>query len=116
MEDCTAITVVDDPEGSRVRVEPISPGRAFLLGAPLDLNRAGIRELTLLPGVGPATARKIAAERMVRGPFGSPEDLRRVRGIPVRVLEGIRPLVTAQGGKDLREIRDSRHEIRSRVE
>jgi competence protein ComEA len=72
----------------------MSPGKAFLLGEPLDLNRAGLWDLTLLPGVGPVTARKIIADRKARGPFGVPQDLARIPGIPARTLKKIMPLVT----------------------
>lgn len=43
------------------------------LGGKLDLNRAGVTELDLVPGVGPATARALVAARQASGPFATVE-------------------------------------------
>ena len=53
-------------------------------GVPVDLNTAGQAELETLPGVGPATARRILEERARRGGFTSVRDLLRVPGIGER--------------------------------
>ena len=58
----------------------------------VDLNRATEKQLTSLPGVGPATARKIIAGR----PYGSVEELARA-GVPAKTIRAIAPLVTAAG-------------------
>ncbi len=56
-----------------------------LFGMPVDPNLADSVTLETLPGIGPARARAIVAERAVR-PFTSLADLRRVHGLgPVRV-------------------------------
>jgi hypothetical protein len=56
-----------------------------LFGLPIDPNRADSATLETLPGIGPARARAIVAER-ARRPFASPRDLRRVHGLgPVRI-------------------------------
>ena len=52
--------------------------------APIDLNTAGQAELEMLPGVGPATARRILDERSRQGGFTSVRDLLRVPGIGER--------------------------------
>ena len=44
----------------------------------VDVNRAGVEELTRLPGVGPAAAARIVADRERHGPFAAPADLERV--------------------------------------
>jgi competence protein ComEA len=63
------------------------------LGRPVDLNRATADDLAAVPGIGPGLAGEVVREREERGPFGSPDSLRRVRGIgPVR-LERARPWV-----------------------
>ena len=57
--------------------------------AKVDLNMATEKELERLPGVGPATARKIIAGR----PYTSPADLARA-GVSKRQIDQITPLVT----------------------
>lgn len=57
----------------------------------LDINSAEAAELRLLPGVGKTLAERIIASRQTEGSFGSPDDLRRVRGIGPRTLERIKP-------------------------
>ena len=49
--------------------------------AVLNVNRATAVELEALPGIGPALARRIVADREARGPFATVEALDRVPGI-----------------------------------
>jgi len=58
---------------------------------PLDVNLASAAELERLPGVGPALAARIVDVRAREGPFGSVDDLRRVRGVGGATLERLRP-------------------------
>jgi competence ComEA-like helix-hairpin-helix protein len=60
---------------------------------PLDLNAATIEQLEELPGIGPGTAKAIAAFREKSGPFRRVEDLLAIRGITKQRLEKIRPYV-----------------------
>ena len=60
----------------------------------VDVNVADAQALAALPGVGPALAGRIVAERAARGPFASADDLLRVPGIGAGRLERIRPFVT----------------------
>lgn len=60
---------------------------------PIDVNRATAEALDALPGVGPATAAAIVREREANGPFRSPDDLERVRGIGPAKLATLRDLV-----------------------
>jgi competence protein ComEA len=53
----------------------------FLLGRPLDPNRASARELAFVPGLTPRLAAAVVAERSRGGPFRSVGDLLRVHGI-----------------------------------
>jgi competence protein ComEA len=56
----------------------------------LDLNKASAEELAdTLPGVGPATAKKIVDGR----PYTTVDDLAKA-GVSAKVIDGIRPLVT----------------------
>jgi len=65
-------------------------------GAPtvVDVNTASAVELEALPGVGPATATAIVAERDRNGPFLSVDDLDRVPGIGPTKIEALRELVS----------------------
>ncbi|MDF3053644.1 MAG: Helix-hairpin-helix DNA-binding class 1 [Geminicoccaceae bacterium] len=49
--------------------------------AVLNVNRATAVELEALPGIGPALARRIVADREARGPFATVQALDRVPGI-----------------------------------
>lgn len=59
-------------------------------GAPVRVNTAGEEELQTLPGIGPATARAIIDDRIRNGPYRTPDDLARVRGIGPRTVERLR--------------------------
>jgi DNA uptake protein ComE-like DNA-binding protein len=61
--------------------------------AKVDLNAASEKELEGLPGVGPATAKKIMAGR----PYGSVADLSKA-GVPAKTIEKITPLVSVGAG------------------
>ncbi len=65
---------------------PLRGAAPLLFGEPIDLARADPRTLEVLPGIGPARAAAIVAER-TRRPFTSVADLTRVRGIGPRTIE-----------------------------
>lgn len=77
------------------------PGSGFSPGATapgtdrtlVNVNRAQIKELEQITGIGPALAARIVATRRRLGPFEGPEDLLRVPGIGPAVLRRIRPQV-----------------------
>ncbi len=58
-------------------------------GGLVNVNTASLELLTTLPGIGPAKAAAIIAER----PFNSVEELERVPGIGPKTMETVRPLV-----------------------
>jgi competence protein ComEA len=70
------------------------PGAAS--GGKVDLNTATVADLDTLPGVGPATAAKIIADRDENGPFRSPEDLMRVPGIGAKRFDALKDLVSVR--------------------
>lgn len=59
----------------------------------VDVNRADWPELTLLPNIGEALARRIVESREQDGPFRTSADLARVRGIGPKKLAEIRPFL-----------------------
>ncbi|MBN1265603.1 MAG: ComEA family DNA-binding protein [Anaerolineales bacterium] len=60
----------------------------------VNLNLAEAPELERLPGIGPATAKKIVEFRDLHGPFIEIDDLLQVSGIGEAKLEQIRDMVT----------------------
>ncbi|MFH1765007.1 MAG: helix-hairpin-helix domain-containing protein [Gemmatimonadota bacterium] len=68
-----------------------------LPGTRVDLNRASSEELQSLPGIGPALAQRILDSRRQDGPFQTPDDLLRVRGVGPATLARIRALVVPGG-------------------
>ncbi|HEX7079062.1 MAG TPA: helix-hairpin-helix domain-containing protein [Candidatus Eisenbacteria bacterium] len=69
------------PEGARFPA---------LRPASIDVDRADPAALVRLPGIGPAIAARIVADRASRGPFGGPDGLLRVPGIGRKTLAKIR--------------------------
>jgi|SRR5665213_893483 len=63
-------------------------------GGPVDLDRAQEWEILALPKIGPALAHRIAANRDSLGPFGSLDELRRVKGVGPALVDVIAPYVT----------------------
>jgi competence protein ComEA len=60
----------------------------------VDINRASLRELNLIPGIGPKSAEAIVAYRSSAGGFTDVEELTRIPGIKDGKLRAIRPYVT----------------------
>lgn len=72
-------------------------GRSPTAGPPgaavVDLNRASVKELEALPGIGPTRATAIVRWRGEHGSFETVEDLLEVPGIGPATLERLRALV-----------------------
>ena len=65
--------------------------RPLASGERIDLDRADASDLARLPRIGPAVAARIVTDREQRGPFGSLQELGRVPGVGLALLEAIRP-------------------------
>lgn len=59
-------------------------------GSGIDPSTAGLSALRTLPGVGPVLAARIIEDRTRNGPYRTPRDLLRVKGIGEATLERIR--------------------------
>jgi len=59
-------------------------------GPRVSLNTASEAELLQLPGIGPALARAIVADREARGPYRTIEELQRVRGVGAATLRALK--------------------------
>jgi competence ComEA-like helix-hairpin-helix protein len=103
---CRGISLPDHLRaGDLVRLEPGDdrcglrsverlPGPARMVcGVGIDLNRDPVRDIELLPGIGPQKSRAIVESRRADGPFESLDDLARVKGIGEKTVERIRPWV-----------------------
>jgi competence protein ComEA len=62
-------------------------------GGKVDINTATAEQLDALPGVGPATAAKIIADRSANGPFRNVDDLMRVPGIGPSKFDALKDLI-----------------------
>jgi competence protein ComEA len=72
-------------------------------GGTVNVNTATVQELQLLPRVGPALAQRILEFREKNGPFKSPEELMRVKGIGEKSFALLKPYVTTSGPTTLKE-------------
>lgn len=87
--------VVGDTRAGAAREE-----RPADIAVRIDINSAGAKELELLPGIGPALAERIIAERERGGPFKRVDDLVRVNGIGPRTVERLRGRAGVSGNED----------------
>lgn len=62
----------------------------------INIQTASVEELQRLPGIGPAKAEAIVAQR-TRAPFRRIEDILRVRGIGRATFRRLRPYLTISG-------------------
>jgi competence ComEA-like helix-hairpin-helix protein len=84
-----------DPRAQRDLAEALS--RPLAADERVDADRATVRELQRLPGVGPALAGRIVADRESRGAFGQIAALDRVAGIGPATLARLAPHLTFSG-------------------
>jgi len=77
-------------------------GRATTLGTPqpiarIDFDVAPVGDIERLPGIGPALARRIAADRDARGTFGCLAALDSIKGVGPALLGRLDSLVVFSG-------------------
>lgn len=88
----------DSGQGKPSRRKGAEPhtGPGYINGK-LDLDVATAAQIDSLPGVPPTMAKRIAADRMRRGPFLSLDGLRRVSGVGPALAKHLDSLVTFSG-------------------
>lgn len=67
----------------------------------VNINTANAKQLKLLQGIGAKKAEAIVEYR-TKAPFGSVEELVKVKGIGQKLLEKLRPQLTVQGETTLK--------------
>jgi len=104
-ENASQVTVLAPPE--RTPSAPVRRAKSLLapqaprpVRFPLDLNKAPLRDLLELPGIGEKLAERIVKYRKDHGRFQSIEDLRKVKGIGKKRMERLRPLVMTTAAHD----------------
>ncbi len=89
---------LQDGEDVRVPVIRPAPGPGTVISGMnaglIDVNTASAIELDTLPGIGPALADAIIEYRTDHGPFGAVDELARVPGISVRMVDAMRDQIT----------------------
>lgn len=63
----------------------------------ININVATAEQLQILPGIGPGLSQRIVADRKRNGPFRSPEDILRVKGIGQKTYEKFQALISTGG-------------------
>lgn len=71
----------ESPNEVRINLGTMEARKLLVFSIPLDLNRASVEDLCLIPGIGQSLAREIVAYRERRRAFRSVEELRHVKGV-----------------------------------
>lgn len=75
--------------------------KSTVLEGKLNVNTASAEQLTMLPGIGKATAKNIMDYRTQNGNFKAVDDLLKVKGIGDKTLEKIKSYVILDGESTL---------------
>jgi len=95
VENRTKVLVIEQHGGrSEVRLKPMSSATLLGLGQRMNINQMAFRDLTMLPGIGPVTAKRILAARQRQGTFSGVEDLKRIRGVGTETIKKIKTFIT----------------------
>jgi competence protein ComEA len=82
LETGTLLTIVkESPQEIKVKLERMEAKKLLVFSIPLDLNRASVEDLCLLPGIGESLAQEVLSYRERRRGFRSVEELKNVKGI-----------------------------------
>jgi competence protein ComEA len=83
------IGCAEDPGPQR----ELSGAERLAAGLRIELNEATPEDLAGVPGLSPRLAVEVVRDRTRRGPFATPDDLIRVRGIGPNRLDRARPFL-----------------------
>lgn len=79
----------------------------------VNINTATAEQLELLPGIGPAMAKKIVDYRTAK-PFGEPVQIVRIKGIGRKTFERLKPMITVKGDNTLREVSKDEFDVKAK--
>lgn len=86
--------ILDSFDATDRATEQAAERLAHLQTNPLDLNRAGAADLSILPGLSASAAHRIVSYRSEHGPFSTLASLQNVDGIPRETVHAVRPFLT----------------------
>ena len=86
LKDGVSVKLKSEGKQSTVVIEEMTAEQRIALGLPLDINKAALEDLMLVPGIGESTAQKIIDRRREIGKYGSLEQLTEINGIKERKL------------------------------
>jgi competence protein ComEA len=93
------LSLLSAPSGLLAQDTSKSAKAAEALSGPVNLNTATAEQLEKLPGVGPATAKRILEYRQKNGSFKKIEELMNVRGIGEKAFLRMKPQLTVTAAK-----------------
>ncbi len=74
------------------------------LSGKININEASQKELELLPGIGPSTAKKLVEYRS-KQKFAEPIHIMRIKGIGRKTFDAIKPFLTTEGPTTLQKVK-----------
>ncbi|MBI4775357.1 MAG: helix-hairpin-helix domain-containing protein [Deltaproteobacteria bacterium] len=84
---------VGGPTKDSVRICPMEARKRLALGLKIDINHAGLDELTAVPGLSRRRAERLIRYRLEYGAIGQLEELTTKRVLGVETVRRIRPFV-----------------------
>jgi len=74
----------------------LTKSRAKKILGKININTASLDELTQLPRIGPAIAKRIIVYRTENGSFATPEEITEVKGIGPKTYQKLQSLITVK--------------------
>lgn len=72
----------------------VSGKETFLKTKKVNINKASLQELLILPQVGESLAKRIISYRETNGPFKDIEELKKIKGIGEKKLEALKDYIS----------------------